>query len=169
MGGRAPRVLSEQRATARRSDGTGAQGLVSRALPVQTASRNCMRDEGGPFGFGDQVADPSHRNGRSLTANGRRQLSTDDTSRMMREYQVRICEGLGVKFPGPTRQLGRSRRAARFGKAAPIRSRRLCFVPLRFTSHSLRARVQNRLRTVQGLIPGRRSRSVEEKATSLLA
>jgi len=23
----------------------------------------------------------------------------------MREYQVRICEGLGVKFPGPTRQL----------------------------------------------------------------
>jgi hypothetical protein len=21
----------------------------------------------------------------------------------MREYQVRICEGLGVKFPGPTR------------------------------------------------------------------
>ena len=24
----------------------------------------------------------------------------------MREYQVRICEGLGVKFPGPTRQFG---------------------------------------------------------------
>jgi hypothetical protein len=24
-------------------------------------------------------------------------------SRMMREYQVRICERLGVKFPGPTR------------------------------------------------------------------
>src|SRR5206468_2362865 len=23
---------------------------------------------------------------------------------MMREYQVRICEMLGVKFPGPTRQ-----------------------------------------------------------------
>ena len=22
----------------------------------------------------------------------------------MREYQVRICEGLGVKFPGPTRR-----------------------------------------------------------------
>ena len=35
---------------------------------------------------------------------GRRQPSYDDTSRMMREYQVRICEGLGVKFPGPTRQ-----------------------------------------------------------------
>jgi len=33
-------------------------GLVSRASPVQTAMRNCTRDEGGPFGFGDQVADP---------------------------------------------------------------------------------------------------------------
>ena len=28
----------------------------------------------------------------------------DGTSRMMREYQVRICERLRVKFPGPTRQ-----------------------------------------------------------------
>ena len=36
--------------------------------------------------------------------NGGRQLSTDGTSRMNREVQVRICEGLGVKFPGPTRQ-----------------------------------------------------------------
>src|ERR1700741_1601584 len=35
-----------------------ARGLVSRASPVQTAVRNCTRDEGGPFGFGDQVADP---------------------------------------------------------------------------------------------------------------
>jgi hypothetical protein len=29
---------------------------------------------------------------------------------MMREYQVRICEGLGVKFPGPTRHFKRSGR-----------------------------------------------------------
>src|SRR5271157_125175 len=36
---------------------------------------------------------------------GRRQPSCDGTSRMMREYQVRICEGLGVKFPGPTRHV----------------------------------------------------------------
>ena len=36
--------------------------------------------------------------------NGGRQLSTDGTSRMNREVQVRICEGLGVKFPGPTRR-----------------------------------------------------------------
>jgi len=36
--------------------------------------------------------------------NGRRQPSCDGTSRMNREVQVRICEGLGVQFPGPTRQ-----------------------------------------------------------------
>ena len=40
---------------------TSESGLVSRAPPVQTAVRNCMRDEGGPFGFGDQVLIPSHR------------------------------------------------------------------------------------------------------------
>src|SRR5450756_2442814 len=43
-------------------------------------------------------------NGRNPMINGRRQPSIDGTSRMMREYQVRICERLGVKFPGPTRQ-----------------------------------------------------------------
>jgi hypothetical protein len=37
--------------------------------------------------------------------NGRRQPSCDGTSRMTRECQVRICERLGVKFPGPTRQV----------------------------------------------------------------
>src|SRR5271170_3322022 len=36
----------------------GPTRLVSRVTPVQTALRNCTRDEGGPFGFGDQVADP---------------------------------------------------------------------------------------------------------------
>ena len=43
-------------------------------------------------------------NGRSPMFNGRRQPSRDGTSRMTREYQVRFCERLGVKFPGPTRQ-----------------------------------------------------------------
>ena len=44
-------------------------------------------------------------NGRSFkTLDGRRQPSCGGTSRMMREYHVRICERLGVKFPGPTRQ-----------------------------------------------------------------
>jgi hypothetical protein len=42
-------------------------------------------------------------NGRNPISNGRRQPSRGGTSRMMREYQVRICERLGVKFPGPTR------------------------------------------------------------------
>src|SRR5579871_3926391 len=43
---------------------------------------------------------------------GGRQLSTDGTSRMNREVQVRICEGLGVKFPGPTRHFACRRRQA---------------------------------------------------------
>jgi hypothetical protein len=46
-------------------------------------------------------------NGRSPKFNERRQPSIDGTSRLMREYQVRICERLGVKFPGPTRHLRR--------------------------------------------------------------
>jgi hypothetical protein len=40
---------------------------------------------------------------------GRRQPSCGGTSRMTREYQVRICERLGVKFPGPTRPFQTSR------------------------------------------------------------
>jgi hypothetical protein len=42
--------------------------------------------------------------GGARNFSGKRQPSCDGTSRMMREYQVRICERLGVKFPGPTRQ-----------------------------------------------------------------
>jgi hypothetical protein len=34
----------------------------------------------------------------------RRQPSGGGTSRMSREAQVRICERLGVRFPGPTRR-----------------------------------------------------------------
>jgi hypothetical protein len=36
-------------------------GLVSRVSPVQTATRNCTRDEGGPFEVGNQVLISSHR------------------------------------------------------------------------------------------------------------
>jgi hypothetical protein len=39
--------------------------------------------------------------------NGRRQPSRGGTSRMMREYHVRICEGLGVQLPGSTRLVSR--------------------------------------------------------------
>ena len=42
-------------------------GLVSRASPVHTALRNCTGDEGGPFGFGDQVAD--HKPPRAAVVN----------------------------------------------------------------------------------------------------
>jgi hypothetical protein len=38
-----------------------ASGLVSRAQPVHTAVRNCTRDEGRPFEFGNQVLISSHR------------------------------------------------------------------------------------------------------------
>ena len=41
--------------------------------------------------------------------NERRQPSRGGTSRMTRECQVRFCEGLGVKFPGPTRHERRFR------------------------------------------------------------
>jgi hypothetical protein len=36
-------------------------GRVSRASPVHTTVRNCMRDEGGPFEVGNQVLISSHR------------------------------------------------------------------------------------------------------------
>ena len=42
--------------------------------------------------------------GGAQNVSGRRQPWCGDTSRMNREVHVRICEGLGVKFPGPTRQ-----------------------------------------------------------------
>jgi hypothetical protein len=48
-------------------------------------------------------------NGRNPMFNGRRQPSRGGTSRMMREYQIRFCERLGVKFPGPTRHKPRRR------------------------------------------------------------
>src|SRR5262249_35466650 len=38
-----------------------AVGRVSRASPGVPALRNCTRDEGGPFGFGNQVPISSHR------------------------------------------------------------------------------------------------------------
>src|SRR5260221_11939345 len=36
-------------------------GLVSRVTPVHTAMRNCTRDEGRSFEFGNQVLISSHR------------------------------------------------------------------------------------------------------------
>src|SRR5262249_41565452 len=51
-------------------------------------------------------------NGRNPISNGRRQPSCGGTSRMTRECHVRIWEGLGGKFPGPTRQPEPSRQRA---------------------------------------------------------
>src|SRR6266851_5212366 len=47
-----------------------APGLVSRASPVHTVVRNCTRDEGGPFGFGDQVADPKPPRAAAVKSRG---------------------------------------------------------------------------------------------------
>src|SRR5262245_3694217 len=44
--------------------------------------------------------------GRPPILDGRRQPSGGGTSRMMREYHVRICERLEVKLPGSTRPGG---------------------------------------------------------------
>ena len=40
---------------------TTAHGIVSRVTPVHTAMRNCTRDEGRSFEFGNQVLISSHR------------------------------------------------------------------------------------------------------------
>ena len=48
-----------------------------------------------------------NRQREDLIINGRRQPSHGGTSRMMREYHVRICEGLGVQLPGSTRRVSR--------------------------------------------------------------
>jgi hypothetical protein len=47
---------------------TSEKGLVSRVTPVQTAKRNCTRDEGGPFEFGNQVLIANHRKLLSVKA-----------------------------------------------------------------------------------------------------
>ena len=46
-------------------------GLVSRASPVHTALRNYAGDEGGPFGFGDQVVDPKPPRAAVVKSHGR--------------------------------------------------------------------------------------------------
>src|SRR5262245_34009603 len=50
---------------------------------------------------------------------GRRQPSCDGTSRMTRECHVRICERLGVRFPGPTRHKATSAKALRWVGSTP--------------------------------------------------
>src|SRR5215510_2410890 len=49
---------------------TGNECLASRASSVHTALRNCTGDEGGPFGFGDQVVDPKPPRAASAKSRG---------------------------------------------------------------------------------------------------
>src|SRR5215472_16398980 len=50
---------------------------------------------------------------------GRRQPLVGGTSRIRREAYVRICERLGVKFPGATRRWETGRRAGASTRAHP--------------------------------------------------
>ena len=74
---------------------------------------------------------------------GRRQPSRGGTSRMMREYQVRFCERLGVKFPGPTRHFRQIDPLPTLS-ACPLRSDRVrTFAPQRIV-----AKVESRMGAV---------------------
>ena len=80
---------------------TSAMGLVSRVTPVQTAKRNCTRDEGGPFEFGNQV----------LISNHRKLLSPKATV-------VNVAEASGIGFRhGMVERGERKRTAAEASKA----------------------------------------------------
>jgi hypothetical protein len=79
--------------------------------------------------------------GGALLFSGRRQPSCDGMSRMMREYHVRFCERLGVKFPGPTRHkqtLWSAAWSVRFTSKTRHQRRHVCF-PLKSRSRLLEA------------------------------
>jgi hypothetical protein len=102
---------------------------------------------------------PTGSPGGALLFNGRRQPSRDGTSRMMREYQVRICEGLGVQFPGPTRQ-NSPWHDVRDKSAHPLRAareqtfRHFLFVPI----GDIGSAIQSPCRRGSGTIPELRGR-----------
>ncbi len=85
--------------------------------PVVVMKRGNAR---GAKGAGHRHWIGSTGNGRNPIINGRRQPSLGGTSRMMREYHVRICEGLGVKFPGSTRQTRLRRPPSRRAYPRPV-------------------------------------------------
>ena len=69
-------------------------------LPRSSVKRGNAR---GAKGAGHRHLGRVNRQREEPDINGRRQPSRGGTSRMTREGHVRICERLGVKFPGPTR------------------------------------------------------------------
>src|SRR6516164_5850341 len=95
-----------------------AAGVVSRVSPVQTALRNCTRDEGGPFEFGNQVLISSHRkplSSKAMAVNVAETLG-HDLSRHGRERRAQanrcrsVESGLGdVKTGGITSPPGSAR------------------------------------------------------------
>ena len=88
-------------------------GRVSRGSPVQTAMRNCTRDEGGPFGFGNQVLISSHckllrskavvvsvavKSGQKLGQARSREASASEPLQKRRK-RIRRCQNRGVTLP----------------------------------------------------------------------
>ena len=104
-----------------------ALGRVSRASPVQTAMRNCTRDEGGPFGFGNQVLIPSHcklqrpkavvvsvavKSGQEVQTARSREASVSKPSMKCRK-RIRRCQNRGMTLPpGLARGMPDTARAA---------------------------------------------------------
>jgi hypothetical protein len=68
-----------------------ARGRVSRVSPVQTATRNCTRDEGRPFEVGNQVLISSHRellSSKAMVVNVAEKSSFETPSLSPRSSQV---------------------------------------------------------------------------------
>jgi hypothetical protein len=67
---------------------------------IDTRESSFRKRQGRPSSLesGQPVLGPTG-SGKNPMENGRRQPSRDGTSRMMREYQVRICERLGGEIP----------------------------------------------------------------------
>jgi len=102
-------------------------GRVSRASPVQTATRNCTRDEGGPFGFGNQVLIPSRckllrpkavvvsvavKSGQEVQTARSREASASKPSMKCRK-RIRRCQNRGMTLPpGLARGMPDTARAA---------------------------------------------------------
>src|SRR5260370_36050342 len=82
-------------------------GVLGTAARTRPRSADLLRETVGVVLRGALVGDggvsgPDDRS--SAQGTSRRQPSRGGTSRMMREYHVRICERLGGKFPRATRQ-----------------------------------------------------------------
>jgi hypothetical protein len=83
--------------------------FASRASPVHTAVRNCTRDEGRPFGFGDQVADPKPPRAAAVKSRGgerRGKRRDDDPGRQGRERRAQANRRQSVEIAKTMSELG---------------------------------------------------------------